>query len=112
LGIIHYRGQGVKVSQNAGKLLLITSGFTLILLLVDYLLSRWKLDTATRSGLWAAAAFGPYAGLIAWEELAAPAWSHAIGLGATIFFFVIFYTLERTIRQKNRKFKLDVETAA
>ena len=92
----------VKVLENTGKLLLVTSAFTLALLLVDYLLSQWRLDTRTRSGLWAAAAFGPYAGLVAWEELAALAWSYTIGLSATIFFFVLFTPWKEPSVRKTR----------
>ena len=81
-------------SQNLRTVLALAVGFTLLLLLVDYLLWHLKFDRPTRSGLWAAAALGPYAGTVAWVELAHPVWSQVIGLGSTLLFFTAFYFLD------------------
>jgi hypothetical protein len=77
--------------------------FTIALLLIDYVLWRGKLARAVRSGLWASAAIGPYAGAVAWEELAHPVWSHIIGFVSSVLVFVAFYYLDKGLQRGWRK---------
>ena len=94
---------GQKPSQQVGKVLGMAVGFSALLLLIDYVLCRLKLTRAVRSGLWASAALGPYAGLVAWNELAHPVWSQIIGFGSTALFFVVFYYMDRRLQRKHHQ---------
>lgn len=85
---------GQKPSQQVGTVLGLTVGFTLIVLLFDYILWRLQFIKAIRSGLWAGAAIGSYATLIVGAEIAHPVWSHIIGVMSTIIVFAIFYALD------------------
>ena len=93
---------GHKPSEQVWTVLGLTAGFSAALLLVDYLLWRGRLDRAVRSGLWAAAAIGPYAGLVAWEEWAHPVWGHVAGLVSSVLAFVAFYYLDRALPRRGR----------
>jgi len=90
---------GWKPSERFGWVFGMMVGFSVVLLLVDYGLGRLRIERAVRGGLWAGAVFGPYAGLVAWEELAHPVWAQVIGLGSTLLVFVLFYFLERRLRR-------------
>lgn len=94
---------GWKPSQRFGTVVGIGVCFIIGLLLIDYVLWRWKLDRAVRSGLWASAVIGPYAGAVAWEELAHPVWSQAIGLVSAVLVFVAFYYLDKELQHRWRK---------
>ncbi|MFZ5858405.1 MAG: hypothetical protein ACOYZ6_16390 [Chloroflexota bacterium] len=85
---------GQKPSQQVGTVLGLTVGFTIIILLFDYILWRLQFIKAIRSGLWAGAAIGSYVTLIAGAEITYPVWSHIIGLTSTIIAFVTFYILD------------------
>lgn len=85
---------GQKPSQQVGTVLGLIVCFTIIILLLDYILWRIEFTKAIRSGLWAGAAIGSYATLIAEAETAHPVWSHIIGLMSTIIVFAIFYALD------------------
>jgi hypothetical protein len=85
---------GQKPSARIGVVLGLALCFLLLLLLVDYLLWRWRFTKAIRSSLWAAAILGPYAALVAWAELGHPVWSQMIGAASAILIFVVFYLLE------------------
>jgi hypothetical protein len=89
-----------KPSQQIGIVLGLAVCFSVTLLLLDYVLWRWRFIKAIRSGLWASAAIGPYAGLVAWNELAHPVSSQVIGLVSTIVAFVAFYYLDRLLQGK------------
>jgi hypothetical protein len=91
---------GWQPSQRFGTVIGIGVCLTIVLLSIDYVLWRWRFERAIRSGLWASAAIGPYAGLVAWEELAHPAWSHVIGLVGTVVVFVAFYYLDKKLLEK------------
>ena len=94
---------GWKPSERAWIVLGLALGFSLALVLVDYVLWRGRLDRAVRSGLWASAALGPYAGMVAWEELAHPVWSQVIGFGSSVLIFVVFYYLDRRLQRGGQK---------
>lgn len=94
---------GQKPSQQTGTVLGIALGFAIALLLVDYVLWRLQLSKAIRSGLWACAAIGPYAGLVAEAALAHPVWSQIAGFGTTILAFLLFYNLEQGLEGKRQR---------
>ena len=93
---------GWKPSQRSGWVLGIMLGFSAVLFVVDFLLWRLDVARATRAGLWASAVFGPYAGQVAWVELAHPVWAQVIGVGSTLLCFVLFYHLENRLQRKSR----------
>lgn len=91
---------GSKPSQRFGLVIGLAIGFAIVLWLVDWVLWRVKLSSRVRSGLWAGAAIGPYAGLVALEMLAHPVWSQVIGLVSTVLAFTAFYFLDRGVRRQ------------
>lgn len=74
-------------------------GFSAVLLLVDILFWRVGLELPVRTGLWAAALFGLYAGQVARVELGHPVWAQVMGVCSTLLAFLLFYFLERRLGQ-------------
>ena len=88
------REAGKVPSQHIGALFGLFLAFTAGVLLLDYALWRvFKLTNELRSGLWAAAIFGPWLSVMV--ELLWPnhlVWAHISGSAGAIVIFAIFYS--------------------
>lgn len=91
---------GSKPSQRFGLVIGLAIVFAVALWLADWVLWRVRLSRPVRSGLWAGAVIGPYAGLVAIEVLVHPVWSQVIGLAGTVLAFTLFYFLDRDVRRQ------------